>query len=74
VTAVEATTSVARLKLDTSPDALGDAASLSRREKECCAFFDFAIDVNAEVPWLVVSVPAAAGEALSGFLDVLAAP
>ena len=45
--------------------------SLSQREKECCAFFDFAIAMDAHARWLVAQVPPDAEEVLASFVGML---
>ena len=62
---------VVRLQLAASEQALLAAASLSQREKICCAFFDFAIEIEAGGPWLVIRVPAGAEATLAGFSAML---
>lgn len=57
---------VVRLRLDRDADLLGRAASLSARETECCAFFEFELAITAESAVLTVTSRA-------GHEDVLAA-
>jgi hypothetical protein len=64
----------ARFRLAPGDEALTIAASLAQREKECCAFFEFAISIGAQDRWLSVSVPSGAEATLSGFADMLIAP
>ncbi len=47
------------------------AVSLAQREKQCCAFFDFAIAIEAEQRWLSITVPPEAEETLTTFMDTL---
>jgi hypothetical protein len=56
------------LRLDPARDDLLAAVDLSRREKACCDFFEFAIEMRRDANWLVVTVPADA----VGSLDALA--
>jgi hypothetical protein len=58
-----------RVQLADGAGVLDAAVDLARREKACCAFFDFAIDVAADQLWLRVSVPPEA----TGILDDFAA-
>ncbi|HVA05804.1 MAG TPA: hypothetical protein VNG12_03585 [Acidimicrobiales bacterium] len=60
-----------RLRLRDSDAALLAAASLSRREKACCAFFEFSVELGVHERWLVVSVPPGAEETLSSFAAML---
>lgn len=72
VVAWETEPTTARLQLADDDGALLSAASLGQREKECCRFFDFAVEIGVDHRWLVVSVPADAAEALSGFMAMMA--
>jgi hypothetical protein len=60
-----------RLRLRGSDAALLAAASLSGREKECCSFFDFSIELGARDRWLVVDVPPGAEDVLASFAETL---
>jgi hypothetical protein len=60
-----------RLLLAPTEDALVAAASLAQREKECCAFFDFAIELESDQRWLRVTVPESAEETLRSFVEML---
>jgi hypothetical protein len=66
-----ATDGVLRLRLQAADGAVTAAASLSRREKECCAFFDFAIEIEATGSTLVVRVPPGAEATLADFTAML---
>jgi hypothetical protein len=74
VRSIERAASSARIRLDPSDGALLAAASLAQRETECCAFFEFAVLLEARDRWLTVRVPAGAEDTLSGFLDLLEGP
>ena len=67
----EAAATSVRLLLDPSDATLLIAASLAQREKRCCAFFDFALLLEAEERWLSVAVPTGAEETLATFLEML---
>jgi hypothetical protein len=56
-----------RFLLGTDPGELTDAVDLAQREKACCPFFDFSIQVEPDRCWLVVAVPAEATAVLAGF-------
>lgn len=60
-----------RLRLDGTQETLLAAASLAQREKECCAFFDFAIVLGPAERWLTISVPAGAEVVLADFVGML---
>jgi hypothetical protein len=53
-----------RLRLGDGHDALLVAADLARREKVCCAFFDFTVALLPEGVWLVVEAPDEAASVL----------
>jgi hypothetical protein len=56
-----------RLRLDPSPETLIAAVDLARREKSCCGFFEFSIDLQPDGNWLVVGVPPDAAAILADF-------
>ena len=59
-----------RLELALSPDAdLGSVVSLAQREAACCAFFSFAIEIQADRLVLVVEVPNDAVEILDQLIS-----
>jgi hypothetical protein len=70
----ETRTAAARFRLAPGDEALAAAASLAQREKECCAFFDFAISIDAHDRWLSVTVPSGAEQTLADFAAMLVAP
>jgi len=47
------------LRFPTDPALLGELAALAAREVECCSFFTFALELDAEAAWLTVGAPAA---------------
>ena len=71
VVQVESDASSVRLVLRDSDAALLAAASLGAREKECCAFFDVAIEIQADTRVLRLSVPDGAEEVLAEFAEML---
>jgi hypothetical protein len=73
VTAVEAADTTVRLVLRDSDAALTSAAALAQREKQCCAFFEVSIALEAERRTLVLTVPDGAEEALAAFVALLSA-
>jgi hypothetical protein len=60
-----------RVRLVDSKDAVPDAVDLARREKACCAFFEFSIEVEADASWLSVTVPPDASGVLTEFASLL---
>ena len=65
---------VVRLALVPSDDVLVAAADLARREKTCCPFFDFAIEIGPDGNTLRVEVPADAVQVLDDFAGLADAP
>jgi hypothetical protein len=59
------------LGLDGSPETLMSAVDLAQREKACCAFFEFSIDVQADGYSLVIGVPTEATDVLADFSRLL---
>jgi hypothetical protein len=60
-----------RLRLEDMNQALLDAVDLARREKACCQFFEFSIEIDADASWLSVRVPPDALGILSEFASLL---
>ena len=71
VSSLEASSASVRLVLDDSDVALLAAASLGAREKECCPFFDVAVELEPGRRILRLSVPAGAEPALGEFVTLL---
>ena len=63
-----------RVQLDGSPRTLEAAVELARREKACCGFFEFAIEVEADASWLSIRVPPDAAGILEDFASLLPTP
>jgi len=51
------TSNVARLRLRDGDEAALAAIDLARREKKCCAFFNFSIEPQPDATWLVIEAP-----------------
>jgi MerR family transcriptional regulator, copper efflux regulator len=62
-----------RLRLTSSDQALLDAVDLAAREKACCGFFVFRIEVDADTRTLEVRVPSDAAAVLDDFARLLPA-
>jgi hypothetical protein len=56
-----------RFRLVPDPGALADAVDLAQREKACCPFFDFSIQLEPDRCWLAVGVPTEATAVLADF-------
>lgn len=56
---------VARLRLVSGDDVLFTAVDLAQREKACCGFFSFSIELDSDARWLRVEVPADAARILA---------
>jgi hypothetical protein len=63
-----------RVRLNESTQAVQAAVDLARREKACCAFFEFSIEVEADASWLSVKVPPDAVDTLADFVSLLPRP
>ncbi len=70
VTRVERAGTAARLLLVPGDEAQLWASDLARRERACCAFFEFRLDLRPEAVWLEVSAPDDAQPVLDGLLDL----
>ncbi len=71
VTSVRSDATAVRLVLRQSEAALTAAVALAQREKQCCAFFDVSIVVEADRRTLVLAVPHGAEEVLASFVALL---
>jgi hypothetical protein len=63
-----------RVQLTNSTQAFQAAVDLARREKTCCGFFEFSIEVEADACWLSVTVPPDAAGVLADFASLLPRP
>ena len=68
---VESDATSVHLVLRESEAALVAAASLGQREKQCCEFFEVAIDIESDRRALSLRVPDGAEEALATFVALL---
>ena len=71
VVTVVAEPTVVRLVLEPTEVALVAAAELAQREKQCCPFFDVAINIGAEERTLSLRVPDGAEEVMATFVAML---
>lgn len=71
VLSVDAEPTVVHLELGPSDDALVAAVGLAQREKECCPFFDVALDIAADRRTLSFRVPDGAEAVLADFVALL---
>ncbi len=71
VVSVESDETTVRMVLAESPTALAAAVSLGQREKQCCAFFEVSIDLEAERRVLVLRVPDGAEEVMATFVSLV---
>jgi hypothetical protein len=55
----------------TSTTVVAAAVDLAQREKACCDFFEFEIDIESDALWLSVLVPAEASMILDDFARLL---
>ena len=61
-----------RVQLDGSVGATVAAVDLAPREKACCSFFEFSIEVEADACWLSIKVPPDAAGTLEEFASAAA--
>jgi hypothetical protein len=73
VTEVERTPWTARLRLRDDDVTLSTAIDLARREKVCCAFFEFRLAIHVDDLWLEIEIPNDAGVSMDD-LSFLIAP
>jgi anti-sigma-K factor RskA len=71
VSSVEAGDTAVRLVLRDSDAALTAAVDLAQREKQCCAFFDVTLALEADRRTLVLAVPDGAQDVLAAFVALL---
>jgi hypothetical protein len=60
-----------RVQLTPSTTVLARAVDLAQREKACCAFFDFSIEIETDALWLSVRVPPGASSILDDLASLL---
>ncbi len=58
------------LRLANGPTAAGHLVDLARREKACCEFFTFTVEIEAEGATMVVQVPDHATAVLDDFVSL----
>jgi len=56
-----------RIRLNPSAKVLVEAVDLAQREKVCCPFFEFSIEIEEESSWLTIEVPRDATKVLADF-------
>ena len=71
VVTVEAEPTAVHLVLEPTDAALVHAVELAQREKQCCPFFDVAVDIEAQRRTLSLRVPEGAEEAMATFVAML---
>ncbi len=71
VVTVDVEPTAVHLVLEPSEAALVTAVDLAQREKQCCPFFDVAIDIGAQQRSLSLRVPLGAEEAMATFVAML---
>jgi hypothetical protein len=64
------TESAARLRLRDGNEVIISAVDLARREKACCAFFEFELELRPEEVWLRVEAPPEASAILDGLITL----
>ena len=71
VVGMESAPTEVRLLLDGTDAALAAAASLGQREKQCCPFFDVAVELDGHHHALRLAVPDGAQEVLAAFVAAI---
>jgi hypothetical protein len=71
VVTVEAEPTSVHLVLEPSQSALVAAVDLAQREKQCCPFFDVALDIGERQRRLSLRVPEGAEEVMATFVAML---
>jgi Protein of unknown function (DUF664) len=71
VIAMESRPTEVRLVLDGTEASMGAAASLGQREKQCCTFFDVALELDGQRCALRLTVPGGAQEVLASFVAAI---
>ncbi len=59
-----------RLRLEEGGDAILAGVDLSRREKSCCAFFEFRLVPLPDAVWLEIDAPPEAAAVLDGLANL----
>jgi hypothetical protein len=57
------------MRLKGGDDVISSTVHLARREKDCCAFFDFRLEIEPDVVWLEVGAPTEAAAILDALID-----
>jgi hypothetical protein len=58
-----------RLRLSGGDDVILTAVDLAQREKDCCAFFEFHLELLPDAIWLEVGAPDEAASLLDGLFE-----
>lgn len=58
-----------RLRLKGGDDVILSTVDLARREKACCAFFEFRLELLADDVWFEIGAPAEAAAVLDALID-----
>ena len=71
VVTFEAEPTAVHLVLEPTNAALVHAVELAQREKQCCPFFDVAVDIGTQRRTLSLRVPEGAEDAMAAFVAML---
>lgn len=71
VITIEAEPTAVHLVLATSDEALLRAVELAQREKQCCPFFDVAVNIGAQQRTLSLRAPEGADDVMATFVTML---
>jgi hypothetical protein len=63
------TDTAVRVRLKGGGDVILSSVDLAQREKACCAFFEFRLELLPDEVWLEIGAPAEASVILDGLVD-----
>jgi hypothetical protein len=63
------TETTVRVRLKDGADVLVSTVDLAGREKDCCAFFEFRLELLPDEVWLEIGAPAEAAAILDALID-----
>jgi len=58
-----------RMRLRSGDDVILSTVDLARREKACCAFFQFRLELSPDAIWLEIRAPVEASAILDALID-----
>jgi hypothetical protein len=61
------------VRLRDGDDVIVSSVDLARREKDCCAFFEFRLELSPDAVWLEIGAPVEASAILDALIDTTTA-